>query len=460
MPTQTPYRRTPPEPRADRTPVSPTRWPLAFEWTRSGNAMDRGPMQPASQLQPGTLIADRYRVESLLGSGGHAFVYLAIQEKLGRKVALKVLKMALPTGEDQLTRADQQVLIKRFEQEARLISQLRDPHTITMYDYGNTHDGLLYMVCEYVEGESLKDLLIREGKLQPARVMHILEQLLLSLQEAHAYGVLHRDLKPDNIMVYTHLGRRDQVKLLDFGIAKISMGDSPDNDLTAEGSLVGTPRYIAPERIRGEELRPASDLYSLGLVAYEALTGKRVLDGLHGIRALQAQLGDPSLRLPDDLDIDTGFRHIIERMIEKDLPIRYQVAEQVLHDLARVGRGESLVAEEFDLEATHEAGHLLHEPLPVDRTEQLQANRSTRPGDVSEGPLDQPAPRLDTPEANALRTASAHHENTSSRSSSHKKPGRHASKKNNQTTIMIVVILALVLAILLAIAFLSFLLLS
>lgn len=425
-------------------------------------------MQPPSQLQPGELIADRYRIDSLLGSGGHAFVYLATQEKLGRKVALKVLKMALPTGEDHLTHADQQILIKRFDQEARLISQLRDPHTITMYDYGNTNDGLLYMVCEYVEGESLKDLLIREGRLQPARVMRILEQLLRSLQEAHAYGVLHRDLKPDNIMIYTHLGRRDQVKLLDFGIAKIAMGEDTDNDLTAEGSLVGTPRYIAPERIRGEDLRPASDLYSLGLVAYEALTGKRVLDGLHGIRALQAQLGDPSLRLPDDLDISPGLKHIVERLIEKDLLIRYQVAEQVLHDLARVERGEVIVAQALEHEATKDLSSVTSRP-PIERTEQLSASRATYPADPPAG-IPASAPRLDTPSSSALRTASPSHDHTATlkpgaikqatASAPNKKPKKSKKNKNKQTIMMIVVIVGLLLAILLAIAFLSYLLLS
>mgnify|MGYP003707398567 CR=1 FL=1 len=366
-----------------------------------------------ASLNPGDLIADRYKVDSLIGSGGHANVYLATQEKLGRKVALKVLK----TSSSSASQHD--ILARRFEQEAKLISQLRDPHTITMYDYGNTTDGLLYMVCEYVEGESLKDIFIREGKLAPKRVSAILEQLLQSLQEAHAYGVLHRDIKPDNIMIYTHLGRHDQVKLLDFGIAKIAMGDGSENDITAEGSLVGTPRYIAPERIRGEILGPASDIYSLGLVAYEALTGKRVMEGLHGVRALQAQLGDPSIRLPDDPSIPSELKTIVERMIEKDIALRYSATGQILQDLKNAPTPAPQPSSPPPKQST---------PPVRDLTEKLDAKRSTYSAQPSS-----------TTPPNA------------------RKAPKRASKKAPSNTLMILIIAALIFAILLAIGVLVFL---
>jgi serine/threonine-protein kinase len=279
-------------------------------------------MQP---LPPGQIIAGRYRIQSVLGVGGHAAVYLAQQEGLQRKVAIKVLNTADAPKLD--------VLMKRFEQEARLISQLRDPHTITMYDFGQTPEGMLYMVQEYVEGEDLSNLFKREGQLEPERVVKIVQQLLSSLQEAHALGVLHRDIKPQNIMVYTHVGRRDQIKLLDFGIAKMA-GES-GQDWTAEGSLVGTPRYIAPERIRGKKLSPSSDIYAVGLVAYELLTGRRVMEGKKGIAALQSQLSDPSTKLDPRLPIPGALRAIVDRMMEKEVPRRYSTAEEVLIDLER-----------------------------------------------------------------------------------------------------------------------------
>ncbi len=392
-------------------------------------------------LQPGDLVADRYRVKKLIGSGGHAHVFLASQEKLGREVALKVLKSTMhPNG--QLASHKHQVLMRRFEQEARLISQLRDAHTITMFDYGTTANGMLYMVCEYVEGESMKELMTREGQLAPARVSSILEQLLMSLQEAHAYGVLHRDIKPDNIMLYTHLGRRDQVKLLDFGIAKIAEGDDEDNDLTAEGALVGTPRYIAPERIRGEPLRPASDLYSLGLVAYEALTGRRVLDGLHGVRALQAQLGDPSLKIPDEIGIPTALRQIVERMIEKELDMRYQVAEQVLADLQKLTDSSFAAAAPVPASTT-----------PHEYTATLPAKRTTIPSDPTTS--HKPNMRVTTPQGARVTTPATP---SSTRHAAQRQPKKDSSRKSGPSrTAMVAVIGGLVIAIIFAIAVLCYL---
>ena len=286
------------------------------------------------ELQPGYLLDGRYRLEEPLGSGGHAYVFSARQEGMARKVAVKLLKSAPGLNEDALPPHKVEVLVKRFEQEAKLISQLRDPGTITMYDYGATDDGLLYMVVEFIEGDSLKEHMSEHGAMPPKRVVKILEQLLCSLQEAHALGVMHRDIKPDNIMLFTHLGRRDKVKLLDFGIAKLVRDSEFDgNDLTMDGMLVGTPRYIAPELVQGETLTPSSDLYSLGLVAYEMLTGERVMSGLKGIHALQSQVRDPSLTLPERLDIPENLRCIIDRMMEKPVDLRYADAEEILLDL-------------------------------------------------------------------------------------------------------------------------------
>lgn len=402
-------------------------------------------------LKPGDLVAERYRIESLIGSGGHAHVYLANQEKLGRQVALKVLKGTIPPA-GQVAAHKHQVLMRRFEQEARLISQLRDPHTITMFDYGNTTDGLLYMVCEYVQGESMKEMLIREGKLEAKRVASILEQLLMSLQEAHAYGVLHRDIKPDNIMLYTHLGRRDQVKLLDFGIAKIAEGDDEDNDMTAEGALVGTPRYIAPERIRGEPLRPASDLYSLGLVAYEALTGRRVLDGLHGVRALQAQLGDPSLKIPDEFGVPNALRALVERMIEKDLELRYQVAEQVIHELQQIQHGQLFA--QSDSEAKVEQKELNA------RIEHTSQREYTRPSPAKRASV-KPDPTAQS-DISGVRHIDSRRTAPATRSSLAQKPVKKRAKKRHvkgqpSPFMMFAVIAGLIIAIIFAIAVLCYL---
>lgn len=280
-----------------------------------------------SSLTPNTTFAQRYKVQHLLGAGGHAEVYLALQIGLERPVALKILQSHLFDGP-----ADKvEITLKRFEQEALLISKLRDPHTITMYDYGVSPQGQHFMAFEYIEGLSLDQLQEQERSLEPKRVVRILRQLLMSLQEAHALGVIHRDIKPQNIMIYKHMGRADCIKLLDFGIAKLA--DEHSSDWTAKGSIVGTPRYTAPERIRSQPLGPASDLYSLGLIAYELLVGTRPFEGLGTIDILRAQISDPSFTLPPSLNVPGALRQIINRLTDKDQAQRYQSAQQVLTDL-------------------------------------------------------------------------------------------------------------------------------
>lgn len=277
---------------------------------------------------PGHVFAQRYTIQRLLGSGGHAEVYLATQLGIERPVALKILQPQLFDGP-----ADKaQVMLKRFEQEAMLISKLRDPHTIIMYDYGQDQAGRHFMAFEYIDGLSLDQLITQQGRFEPKRIVRILRQLLMSLQEAHALGVIHRDIKPQNIMVYDHIGRPDCVKLLDFGIAKLA-DEQAQNDWTAKGSIVGTPRYTAPERIRSQPLSPASDLYSLGLICLEMATGLRPFEHLGPIEILRSQIADPSLSLPRELTLPGALRQIIDRLMEKDQSGRYQSAEQVLLDL-------------------------------------------------------------------------------------------------------------------------------
>ena len=280
-----------------------------------------------SSLSRGVILDGRYELRELLGTGAHAHVWRAYHMKLDRDVAIKVLRT--DAFRDDPARLEN--LTRRFEREARLIAQLRDPHTITMYDYGIVDGALPYMVVEYIRGVSLKEV-IREGEpLAPERVAKILYQILRSLQEAHALGMLHRDIKPDNVMLASHLGGGDQVKLLDFGIAKLT--DTEQADLTAEGSIVGTPRYIAPERIRGEVLSPASDLYAVGLLAWEMLTGSRVLEGIRGVRVLQEHLVGPSIRLPADAPIPASLRQLVDKMTEKSIDARYALAREVIEDI-------------------------------------------------------------------------------------------------------------------------------
>ncbi len=281
------------------------------------------------KLQPGEHLEGRYRIERLIASGGQAHVYKGVHIGLERPVAIKLLRNH--GSPDVKAR-----MVKRFEQEAKLISKLKDPHTITLYDFGRLEDGALFMVFEYVDGISLKQLIKQFSPIEPSRVAKILRQTLSSLHEAHTMGVLHRDLKPANIMVYDHVGRKDQVKLLDFGIAKILSGDSSLEALEGltGNNLVGTPRYIAPEVYQSSNLLgPQSDIYSLGLVAYELLLGEPAIKGNSAIDVFRQQFNTHSIKLPASLDIPEGLRKVLNTMLERDMPRRYQRCEQVLWDL-------------------------------------------------------------------------------------------------------------------------------
>lgn len=281
--------------------------------------------------QPGDIFEGKYRIDSVLGVGGFAHVYRATQLDLGRPVALKVLKPFAPPRSGDAEAAED-VWIKRFRREAQLVAQLRDPHTITMYEYGQADSGMSYMAFEFVSGKSLDVVLKESGPLSAKRVATILAQALESLAEAHEYGVLHRDIKPANILVYEHLGKTDRVKVLDFGIAK-PLADETDltsSDLTQAGMIVGTPSYMAPEQLTGEGIGPASDIYSMGLVAFELLTGGKAAAGPTTMTIISKQLSPEIFKVPADLDVPAGLRSIINCMLAKNLQTRFKTAGEVV----------------------------------------------------------------------------------------------------------------------------------
>lgn len=298
---------------------------------------DEGKLRHMAATFPktGDLFEGRYRIGPMIGAGGFARVYKAQQEDLGREVALKI--MTPPKDGDYDPH-----LVERFNQEARLVSRLRDPHTITMFDYGRNQDGLLYMVFEYVNGVSLSNLIASEAPIRADRAMKILRQTLSSLEEAHSLGMLHRDIKPGNIMVFEHVGRPDQVKLLDFGIAKLTGADQPGQDLTADGALIGTPRYMSPEQIRGEKLTPQSDLYSLGLVAYELLMGKKAIESNSSVTIIGKQLDPQSFALPPMANVPAGLRTWVNRLLAKERAHRFKSATDALQALGALENAKGL----------------------------------------------------------------------------------------------------------------------
>ncbi|NUO93293.1 MAG: serine/threonine protein kinase, partial [Gemmatimonadaceae bacterium] len=218
---------------------------------------------PAGDPLIGRLLADRYKVLRTIGEGGMGRVYLAEHVRMGRLSAVKVMSPALAPTADA---------IGRFNREAANASRINQSNVAAIYDFGETEDGTLYLAMEYVEGETLTAVLRREGPFSPTRAAEITGQIADGLTAAHHLGIVHRDLKPDNILVTRSHDGREWVKIVDFGIAKTTQAAEPEQNVTSLGVAVGTPEYMSPEQIAGEQLDGRTDLYSLGLVLFNMLT--------------------------------------------------------------------------------------------------------------------------------------------------------------------------------------------
>ena len=272
-------------------------------------------------------VADRYQITRVLGEGGFAAVFEANDLRASGEVAVKVLDPS---------KSHDPSFAKRFEQEVTLVRKLSHHNSVKISDMGRTETGCLFMVMEVVKGQPLDDLLEQSGGLSPERVVRITSQVLKSLGEAHAHGIVHRDLKPANIMVSQQIGEPDYVKVLDFGIAKAVGGDG-GMVKTQTGMVLCTPTYASPELLRSQGVVPATDLYSLGLMMVEMITGAPAVqaDSLADVIALQ--MTPQNLPLPAEL---TGhpLRAVVERATQKDLGRRYQDANQMLTDLGEALR--------------------------------------------------------------------------------------------------------------------------
>ncbi len=253
-------------------------------------------------LHKGELLADKYRVVSSLGTGNFAYVLKGRHEIMGRDVALKILKPDVIRQNPEVS--------ERFLTEVRIVSRLKCPNTVTVFDFGETDAGLLYMVLEYVDGTALDQVLAAEGALDAERAVKLTLQILKSLDEAHALGVVHRDLKPGNIMLTETRDKPEFVKVLDFGVAKLmSEEDDAPEPRSASGlvrrstQFIGTPIYMSPEQVLGRKVTPAADIYSLGLILYEMLAGESPIDSSLNVAAVAQQHIDykplPFKRLKD-----------------------------------------------------------------------------------------------------------------------------------------------------------------
>ncbi len=278
-------------------------------------------MNDINDTSPGSLFDGRYRIVRRLGQGGMARVFLAQDESLHRQVAVKVLA-------DR--HSDDPHFIERFQREARAAARLNHPNIVQVYDQSQTA-GMSYIVQEYVEGETLKDLIRRESPIEPRRAITIALQILAALRVAHQQGVIHRDVKPQNILVQLD----GKIKVADFGIA--SAGDT---EMTEAGSIVGTAQYLAPEQARGLSVGPPADLYAVGIVLYEMLSGRVPFEGeaavtvaMRHVQEAPEALTDRNPLVPDALE------SVVMRALTKDPTQRYQSADEMGLELDKVRQG-------------------------------------------------------------------------------------------------------------------------
>ena len=278
-----------------------------------------------------TLFDGRYRILRKLGSGGMANVYLAEDEELGRRVAIKILNDRHASDES---------FVERFRREAKNAAGLSHPNIVSVYDRGEA-EGTYYIAMEYLEGRSLKDRIVSEGPLPIASAIEVTRQILRALSFAHGRGIVHRDIKPHNVILAQDGDSEPRFKVTDFGISRTTT-----SQMTEAGSIVGTAQYLSPEQARGAAVDQRSDIYSVGIVLYELLTGRLPFTGDTPLEIAMKHLSEipkpPSEvrpEVPADLDM------VVLRALAKDPEDRYESAQEMERELARVAGGGGVTAE-------------------------------------------------------------------------------------------------------------------
>jgi serine/threonine-protein kinase len=290
------------------------------------------PINPRRNDLIGRVLNGRYQIDEKVGEGGFGSVFRGKQLATGREVALKILH---PHNVGDAT------IVARFRREAEACSKLRNPHTVITYDFDETEDGVLYLVMELLTGRSLHHLQKEQGVLAPDRVLRLIDQVADALGEAHTHGIIHRDMKPENVFIETREGE-DYVKVLDFGIAKMISGDkgASPQALTAVGQTLGTLEFMSPEQLRGLALDGRSDIYALGIMAYEMLTGELPFkDAKTPVQIINFHMQKPApapSRLRPDLVIPGYVDEIILKMVAKERDDRYADTHALRDHIHRV----------------------------------------------------------------------------------------------------------------------------
>ncbi len=275
----------------------------------------------------GTVIGERYRILCAIGRGAMGIVYEAIQISSGREMAVKVLQNFHETSSES---------VKRFRREAQTISTLKHPHVVTLFDYGLMDDGQPYIVTEFLQGLNLGQVLKETGPLPLEASLPIIKQVCDAVGEAHRLRIIHRDLKPDNIILQGKDAANVQVKVVDFGVAKLVGDGSSTGSLTVEGKVCGSPAYMSPEQCRGAEFDYRCDIYSLGVVIFEMLTGKRpfLADDLMALMFMHVNENPPRLsEVEPEIIFPEHLEGAVAKALSKNPSTRQQSAEELWEDI-------------------------------------------------------------------------------------------------------------------------------
>ena len=302
---------------------------------------DQSPLRSGAELQPGMMIRNKYEILEKIGSGGMATVYRARHTVFNEPRAIKVVSSRLMEDEN---------FLKRFRNEAVVTRKLQHPNAVRVEDMDTMEDGRPFIVMELVEGRSLRAVIEEDGPLEPARALEITRQAASALAAAHNLGIVHRDIKPDNIVLVTRDGK-DTVKVLDFGIAKLrdaeGSGETAGYTKTQTGVLIGTPQYISPEQASGkpgDQIDGRSDIYSLGIVLFQMLTGRLPFESDTPMGVVMQHMQTPP-PLPQsvrpELKIGNSTTQLILKCLEKDPARRFQVAQELVASLPAPGNSET-----------------------------------------------------------------------------------------------------------------------
>ncbi len=283
--------------------------------------------KPKDDEMVGRVLDGKYRIESVLGRGGMGVVYAGLHTILGKRVAIKILRVQFEDDAD---------ILSRFTQEARAASAIGSAHIIDITDFGEVEGGAAYFVMEYLDGEPLSAFMKRTGPVAPDRAVSIVEQICRGLQSAHKHGIVHRDLKPDNVFLLRRDDRSDFVKILDFGIAKVAGAAGPR---TRSGMVFGTPHYMAPEQAAGDPVDGRTDVYALGVILFELLVGKVPFDADSFMAILTKHMYSPTPSLSSiraDPDRSPNLDEIVMKAMNKRPEERWQSMDELRTALLEV----------------------------------------------------------------------------------------------------------------------------